>query len=43
MVLYRGEEGEVFMGDDEELLDCPLMPVSFEKMVMEPLMQENLI
>lgn len=23
VVLYRGEEGEIFMGDDVELLDCP--------------------
>ena len=23
VVLYRGEEGEVFMGDDVDILDCP--------------------
>ena len=35
VVLYRGEEGEVFMGDDVDLLECPLMPVSFQDMVVE--------
>lgn len=26
VVLYRGDEGEVFMGDDVDLLECPQMP-----------------
>lgn len=33
VILYRGDEGEVFMGDDIEIYDCPFMPVSFENMV----------
>jgi hypothetical protein len=36
VVLYRGEEGEIFMGDDVELLDCPQVPDSFQKMVNPP-------
>lgn len=36
VVLYRGEEGEIFMGDDVELLDCPLVPVTFSNMVSQP-------
>ena len=40
VVLYRGGEGEIFMGDDVDLLECPQMPTSFEKMVVDPCSNE---
>lgn len=33
IVLYRGDEGEVFMGDEDDIYDCPFMPLSFECMI----------
>lgn len=35
VVLYRGEEGEVFMGDDVEMFDCPLIPTTFSNMIVD--------
>jgi hypothetical protein len=32
VILYMSGEGDVFMGDDVELYDCPQVPQSFSKM-----------
>lgn len=43
VVLYRGDEGEVFMGDDVEIYDCPFMPENFNRMVLDVFERGDLI